>query len=424
MYNDDDLIRNWWIDRTAEYKTLDPRVKKSIFYLLNRLPISILIEQNAGSIKLGKSNKPPVKIRVNDETFWYQLLKEKSRALGLSYANGSWDTDQLVKLLIELTVARKEIKPILDALVRLKHPLKGNLSKLFHKPDLDKDRTDIHLHYDLSNSFFELLLDPETMNYSCAIFARDDSSLGDAQINKLKTICEKLNLDKKDHLLEIGTGWAGLAMYAAKNYGCKVTTTTISKEQFEYANSKVKQNDLQERITVLNSDYRLLDGKYDKLVSVEMIEAIDWKEQDGFIKKCSQLLTPGGLMLLQAIVMNDRDFETSKHFNDFIRGVIFPGSCLPSVASILKASNKLTDLNLIDLEDIGKHYVKTLAAWRRIFMEEKRQEFENLAQLKLAPGGPFFTRLWEFYLAYCEAGFTVGHISDVQMLFSKPKSLI
>jgi len=270
----------------------------------------------------------------------------------------------------------------------------------------------VQAHYDLSNDFFALFLD-ETMTYSCGIFEHERSTLAEASIAKIDTLCHKLDLKPDDHLLEIGTGWGALSIHAAREYGCRVTTTTISAEQHAMAAERIAAAGLGDRIELLFEDYRRLQGRYDKLVSVEMIEAVGHQFYDEFFARCSALLVPEGQMALQAITIADQAFDAASRSVDFIQRYIFPGSCIPSVTALCSSMTRASDLRLTDLEDIGPHYVTTLAAWRRNLLE-RWQDARSLSY------SDEFLRLWEFYFCYCEGGFAERHISDVQMMLARP----
>ena len=280
------------------------------------------------------------------------------------------------------------------------------------EPDRSSDRKNIHAHYDLSNDFFEVMLD-ETLAYSCAIFKDDSTTLHEAQVEKFDRICRKLGLGENDHVIEIGTGWGGFALHAAQHYGAKVTTTTISENQRHAAEQRVKEAGLGHLITVLGEHYSDLKGKFDALVSVEMIEAVSWRHYEEFFKKCSTLLTEKGRMALQAITIADQSFERAKVRKDFIRDLIFPGGCLPSITAIMSNIAGATDLRLVDLDDIGLHYATTLRLWARN-VDERFEEIRSLGF------DDRFKRLWDMYLHYCEGAFLERHISDVQLIFHKP----
>ena len=270
----------------------------------------------------------------------------------------------------------------------------------------------IEAHYDLGNELFGLFLD-ETMMYSCAVFEHAEAELPEASLAKLERICRRLDLKPKDHVLEIGTGWGGFACYAAERYGCRVTTTTISREQHAYASARVRAAGLQDRVTVLCQDYRELRGSYDKLVSIEMIEAVGWQYFGRFFRCCSELLREDGAMMLQAIVIEDRAYEVEKAGRSFINTYIFPGGCLPSLEVIGRSLARVTDMRQVHLEDITEHYARTLAAWRERFLAAR----EQVAELGYDER---FRRLWELYLCYCEGGFAERRIQDVQLLLAKP----
>jgi cyclopropane-fatty-acyl-phospholipid synthase len=274
-------------------------------------------------------------------------------------------------------------------------------------------RRHISAHYDLGNDLFELFLD-ETMTYSCAVFDTPDQPLADAQRAKLDLACRKLELSAADHLLEIGTGWGSMALHAAGEYGCRVTTTTISREQHAVATERVRAARLDNLVTVLLEDYRDLRGRFDKLVSIEMIEAVGWQYFDTFFRRCSDLLTPDGLMLLQAITIDDRAYEVEKGSRSFIKEHIFPAGCLPSVEVIARCLAHATDMRVVDLEDITAGYPETLAHWRARFLANARHVTELGYDRR-------FQRIWELYLCWCEGGFREHRIGDVQVLSAKPE---
>jgi cyclopropane-fatty-acyl-phospholipid synthase len=277
---------------------------------------------------------------------------------------------------------------------------------------LKKARENISAHYDIGNHFFSLFLD-KTMLYSAAIYPHEEASLEEASINKMKHICNQLALSSSDHLLEIGTGWGGMAIFAAKQTGCRVTSVTISQEQFVYAKDWVKRENLEDKITILLQDYRLIEGKFDKLVSIEMIEAVGHQFYREYFTKCSHLLKPNGLMLIQAITIQDQRFDYARRNTDFIQQYIFPGGCLPSNAIIAKHISQHTDMQIIGLEDITSHYARTLNDWRNAF-------FKNVERVKAQGFDDIFLRMWEFYLCYCEGGFRERAISTAQFLIAKP----
>jgi cyclopropane-fatty-acyl-phospholipid synthase len=293
--------------------------------------------------------------------------------------------------------------------------LANHLLKLWHLTNRNShngSKKNIAAHYDLGNALFSLFLDQHSM-YSSATFYQGETSLDIASTAKLKRICDKLDLQSQDHILEIGTGWGGFAIYAAKHYGCHITTTTISMQQYEATKQRIIDEDLSAYITVLLEDYRNLQGSYDKLVSIEMIEAVGHHYLDTYLKTCSTLLKPNGLGLIQAITIEDRYYHQALKSVDFIKRYIFPGSFIPCVSVIIASAARCSDLRLINLEDQGESYALTLHCWRQRFMAK-------LEQVREQGYSEEFIRMWEFYLCYCEGGFKEKSISNVQLLFAKP----
>lgn len=349
-------------------------------------------------------------LRIHDPRVWSRLAFGGTIAAGETYVEGMWDADDLPAFL-RMTLRNSHAFDGIDNLWssvaawwhRFKHWLRPN--------SLEGSRTNIAAHYDLGNDFFSLFLD-ETLAYSSALFADDATPLLDASLAKFDHVCRKLDLSPRDHLLEIGAGWGGLAMHAAQKFGCKVTTTTISKEQHAFASRRVQEVGLADRVTVLLSDYRHLSGSYDKLVSIEMIEAVGEAYLDEFFVRCSQRLKPSGMMLLQSITIADEHFDRYRASSDFIQRYIFPGGFLPSVAAMTARCGKGNDLRMTHLEDFGLHYAKTLRLWRRRFLD-RLDEAKGLGY----PGD--FLRLWDYYFAYCEAGFEECRTGLVQATFAK-----
>jgi len=291
------------------------------------------------------------------------------------------------------------------------------LRKLLHfanKNTRRGSRKNIAAHYDIGNRFYQLWLDP-TMMYSSAYFESDEVALEQAAVEKLHRICKKLDLGPQDSVLEIGSGWGGFAIHAAEHYGCHVTTTTISQQQFDYAKSAIEAAGLQSRITLLLQDYRDLEGEFDKIVSIEMVEAVGHQFHETYFKKCCALLKPDGQMLLQAITIADQRYEAYKKGVDFIKEYIFPGGCLMSVTAMTKVMTEHTDLRAIHLEDIGPHYATTLRHWRDRF-------FNNLGEVRAQGYSESFIRMWEYYLCFCESAFTERVIGDVQLLLMRPEA--
>ena len=345
-------------------------------------------------------------IEVHDPAFWRGLLRG-SLGLAETYVAGAWDCDDLVAL----TRIGARAMPAID---RLRRPFVGLTVALSRVPRNTRTaaRRNIASHYDLGNDLFRTFLD-ESMTYSCAIWEQPEMSLAEAQEAKLERVCRKLELNEDDHLLEIGTGWGSMALHAAGRYGCRVTTTTISAAQRSVALERVRDAGLDDRVTVLGVDYRDLRGSYSKLVSIEMIEAVGWQYFDAFFSACSELLDPDGLMLLQAIVNDDRAYEVEKASRSFVREMIFPAGCLPSRQVIARCTERHTDMRLLDLDDITEHYPTTLRLWRERFLA-------STARLEEMGYDRRFRRLWELYLSYTAGGFCERRIGDVQLLLAKP----
>jgi cyclopropane-fatty-acyl-phospholipid synthase len=336
---------------------------------------------------------------------------------GEAYMRGLWRADDLTALVRLLVLNRDALESMEGAAAVVADPVRRVLHWA-NRNTMDGSRRNIAAHYDLGNDLFALFLDP-TMMYSCAYFERADATLHEAQLAKLDRICRKLRLGPNDHLLEIGTGWGGLALHAARHYGCRVTTTTISREQHEWAREKLDAAGLLDngRVTLLLEDYRNLAGRYDKLVSVEMIEAVGAKFLDTYTAKCSSLLEPHGAMLLQAITLQDQIYEQALKSVDFIQRYIFPGSFIPSITAIADSFRRSTDMKVFHLEDIGPHYATTLRHWREKFMA-------RLPEVRALGYPETFVRMWEFYLCYCEGGFLERQIGDVHLLLTKPRCRI
>ena len=352
-------------------------------------------------------------VEIHHPEVYRRLLRSKSIALGTTYAEGLWDSPELLDLLLIVTREVGRADPIRRRIAPLMIPFQ-RLATLDMLNTRRRAREHIAAHYDAGNDMFELFLDRENMMYSSAYFEHQGQSLEDAQLARLERICQMLELSSDDHLLEIGTGWGGLAIHAATTRGCRVTTTTISEQQRSYAVRRIREAGLDDKVEVLGADYRDLRGRYDKLASVEMIEAVGWEWFDTFFRRCSRLLTPEGLFFLQAIVVDDAIYDAEKRTRSFANELIFPGGCLPSVEAIQSSIASVTDLRTLSLEDISASYVRTLHEWRDRFVAAG----ERLEELGYDRP---FRRLWRLYMAISEAGFTVGRIRDVQMLFAKPR---
>ncbi|HEY8117744.1 MAG TPA: cyclopropane-fatty-acyl-phospholipid synthase family protein [Methylophilaceae bacterium] len=372
---------------------------------------SISIVENHHVNRFGHDSVLSATIHVHDARFYGEIAFGGSIGAGEAYMLGYWTTDNLT-VLIRLMALNQDVMDTLEGgMAWLAKPFLKGLHWM-NRNTADGSRRNIAAHYDLGNDLFKLFLDP-TMMYSSAIFDTPDMTLEQASICKLERICQKLELNERDYVLEIGTGWGGFAMHAAKNYGCRVTTTTISQAQFDLASERIKDAGLTENIEVLLIDYRVLKGQFDKIVSIEMIEAVGYQFYDTYFAKCAELLKPEGMMLLQGITIADQRYESAKNSVDFIQRYIFPGSCIPSVTALLNSVTRASDMRLFNLEDIGPHYARTLAEWRINF-------FNHIEKVRALGYSEEFIRMWEFYLCYCEGGFEERALGDVHMLLVKP----
>jgi cyclopropane-fatty-acyl-phospholipid synthase len=367
----------------------------------------LVLEEGGDQVAFGPVGDPEIRITVRDPAFYAELAFGGSVGAGESYMLGHWSASDLTGLVRLLLRNRAALDGMERGLAWLSSPLR-TAAHWLHRNTRAGSRRNISAHYDLGNDLYRLFLD-ETMMYSCAMFERPEMTLAEAQTAKLEAICRKLELGPRDHVLEIGTGWGGFALHAAAKYGCRVTTTTISHNQHALASERVRAAGLQDRITVLRKDYRDLEGRFDKIVSIEMIEAVGHQYYGEFFRRCAELLIPGGRMLLQSITIADQRYERARREVDFIKRYIFPGCCIPSVTALAGAMTRSSDLRIVQLDDIGLHYATTLARWRG--------NFEGNAMRVRALGYPeTFIRMWEFYLCYCEGGFAERALGDVQMV--------
>jgi cyclopropane-fatty-acyl-phospholipid synthase len=352
-----------------------------------------------------------VTVRVEHPQLYADAAFGGTVGAGEAYIRGLWRCDDLTAL-VRIFVVNRDLMNGLDSRWSLVSRPFLQLFHLWNRNSRTGSARNIAAHYDLGNALYEIMLD-ETMAYSCAIFERPDSSLHEAQIAKFDAVCRKLALTPADHLLEIGSGWGGLAVHAAQRYGCRVTSTTISDEQYRYARERVAGLGLGERVTLLREDYRDLHGRFDKLVSIEMVEAVGARYLDTYFGKCSALLHNHGAMLLQAITIQDQFYAQALKCVDYIQRFIFPGSFIPSVSALAHSLARVTDMKIVHLEDIGPHYTTTLRAWRE-------RCFANRSKIHALGYPESFLRLWEYYLCYCEGGFAERQLGDVQLLLSKP----
>lgn len=397
----------------AELGALDRALRARLIERLRPLRHGrLIIEDACGRVTLGGAGEAGrcAHVRVDDPALYRALATSGAVGAGESYIRGHWRCDDLVALM-RLLVCNRDL---LDGLERGSARIGGWLLRAWSalEPNTRRgSRAHIAAHYDLGNEFFGLFLSPDLM-YSAALWADDDDTLEAASTRKLDAICASLELSPRDTVIEIGTGWCGFALHAARRYGCHVTTTTISREQHALASERVAAAGLGDRITVLLEDYRDLKGRYDKLVSIEMIEAVGARYLETYFATVGSLLKPRGVALLQAITIEDHRYQQALREVDYIKRYVFPGAFIPSVSAMLEAKSRVTDLNLVWFEDFGSSYARTLEAWRKRFLAQ-RGEVHRLGF------DDYFIRLWEFYLAYCEAGFRERSIGVAHLKFAK-----
>jgi len=399
---------------TSDASFIDKTCRKIFLQCLQSLPLgSLTIQENGSTIAQFGNKNDSLRATVNilSPKAYKPLLLGGSVGAGEAYMDGYWTSDDVTAVvqvfarnLPTLDEWENKFKWLTMPIMKVQHFARRNTA--------EQAKKNIEAHYDLGNKLYTRFLD-NTMMYSSAIYPDVNSSLHEAQNHKLKTICDKLMLNESDHLLEIGTGWGGLAVYAAKHYGCKVTTTTISEEQHAWAQEWIAKENLSDKITLLKRDYRLLEGKYDKLVSIEMIEAVGKEYLGNFFDKCSSLLKDDGLMLLQSITIDDRRYDSYASSVDFIQKYIFPGGFLPSQYQLNSHLKRYSNLMIRDLHDIGLDYAKTLNHWYEAFIDAKDALLKDGYDER-------FVRMWTYYLKYCEGGFLERTISTVQLVLSKP----
>lgn len=403
------------VSATDPVRSLNGVGRRLVLAMLEKLEYGRLTVKDSRMVKKFGRETPEftvsATIRVHREDFYRFCAFGGSIGAGEAFMLGYWTSDNLTDVM-RIIVRNQQVFDEMDqGWTMLSRPV-NQLFHLIRRNTPTGSKENIMAHYDLGNDFYRLFLD-ETMTYSSGIFETPQCSLKAASIAKYDRLCRKLDLGPNDHLLEIGTGWGGFALYAAQKYGCEITTTTISQQQYDYAKAKIELAGLSQRIHLLKSDYRELTGQYDKLVSIEMIEAVGHQYYETFFRVCARYLKDDGLMAIQAITIADHAFESHKKSVDFIKRYIFPGSCLPSVTALLAAMSRSSDLRLFHLEDITPHYATTLRMWRKRF-------FDNLDHVRELGFEDAFIRMWDYYLSYCEGGFLEGYIGSVQMLFSKP----
>ncbi len=389
--------------------------REAVFKMLGRLQVgSLTLHEGPRRHHFGNectALEPQAEVHVHNPAAYGQMLAGGSIGAGEAFIKGYWSSPSPVAVTrlfsANLTVL-ESFEQKQSALVKLALKFAHRLNRNTRKGS----QVNIAAHYDLGNDFFRLFLDP-TMMYSSAVFTGPDMSLEAASEAKLDELCRQLELQPEDHLLEIGTGWGGMAIHAAKHYGCRVTTTTISKEQYEHARARVRAEGLEDRVTLLCEDYRNLSGQFDKLVSIEMIEAVGHEFYRDYFRICAGLLKPDGKMVIQAITVADQRYQYARDSVDFIKRYIFPGGCLPSIAVIADHIARDTDMQIVHLRDITADYATTLAHWRERFLA-------NLDAVRSMGFSEEFVRMWEFYLCYCEGGFRERIIGTVQLALAKP----
>ncbi len=383
-----------------------------VFKQLRKIEIGhISVIERSKKFSFGKKGELNVTLTVHDSRFYGALAFGGSIGVSEAFMQRFWSVNDLTKLIRIMAINQN----MMDQLEGLFNIFLKPLLKCLHylnQNSVKGSQINIAKHYDLGNDFFSLFLDA-TMMYSSAIFKNSYDSLYKGSIHKLEIICQGLELNYKDHIIEIGSGWGGFAIYAAQHYGCRVTTITISKEQYNYVKQKIKDLKLAHKITILFSDYRHLKGQYDKLVSIEMLEAVGYKYYDTYFKACADLLKPDGLAFIQTITITDQRYEKAKRSVDFIQRYIFPGSCIPSITALQNSITQSSDLKILSIQDIGAHYARTLALWRKSF-------FKRLKEVKALGFDDIFIRMWHFYLSYCEGGFKEKVISDIHLKLVKP----
>ncbi|MBU1100797.1 MAG: cyclopropane-fatty-acyl-phospholipid synthase family protein [Bacteroidetes bacterium] len=403
-------------------------IKEKNYSFYKTVVISMLKKMTRGNLTLelpdgethlfGTGNEIRARIKIIDNSFFRKCFLYGDIGFGESYVDGDWETDSITDV-ISWMILNIESNPSISGSEKKFSPISwlNSLNKIFHKfnnNSLLGSKRNISAHYDLDNEFFKLWLD-KTMTYSSGIFEGKDISLEDAQIEKYDRICRELKINANDHILEIGSGWGGFSIYAATNYGCKITTTTISEEQYEFALNRITELGLDDKIEIVLRDYRQLTGQYDKIVSIEMLEAVGHKYLDTYFAKVNELLKSDGSVALQVITSHDTNYDELRKNVDWIQKHIFPGSLLPSVGAINKSINKTSNMHLHDLKNFGLDYAKTLKVWRNSFNEK----IEDVKRLGFDEA---FKRKWNYYLSYCEAAFAMRNIGVVQVIYTKPNN--
>ncbi|MCB0994307.1 MAG: class I SAM-dependent methyltransferase [Acidimicrobiales bacterium] len=400
----------------SEHSRLIGPARSLLRRLLDRTVVPGIVVEEEGPLERTHHGVAPAghapTIVIHDPRAWTATARSGSAGLGEAYFRGWWSTDDLVGVLRVLVRSSEPLDDLRSSVAALTSSVTEPIRRL-RRSNPARDRADISAHYDLSNDFFALLLD-SSLTYSSAIFSSSEATLEQAQHDKYESWCDLLDLSPETHLVEIGSGWGGMALHAAGQRNCRITTTTVSSAQYDVAGKRIAEAGLEDRIDLLELDYRDLDGRYDRLVSIEMIEAVDWREYPEFFACCERLLTPDGLGGIQAIVIADQRYERAKNTTDFIKRWIFPGGGLPSITALTGAMTAATKLRAVELRDLGPHYAETLARWRLNLATNA----DAIADLGL---DETFLRLFDFYLAYCEAAFRERHVSVVQLVFAGPE---
>ena len=382
---------------------------------------SLTITLSDGEIlRIGDENAEiKATLRINSPEMFRKSILYGDVGFGESYVDGDWDTDSITNF-ISWWILNYENNPALSGSKRRFSPMGflqflDRMSHLFRANTKEGSRKNISEHYDLSNDFYSLWLDP-SMTYSSAHFINGASTLEEGQYQKYDRLCRKMRISADDHVLEIGSGWGGFAVHAVKKYGCRITTITISKEQFEFAKARFEREGVSDRVEIKMMDYRDVTGEYDKIVSIEMLEAVGHEFLPAYFGKVQQVLKQDGLAGFQVITSPDSRYDEFRKGVDWIQTHIFPGTLLPSIGAMNAAVNKTGDMHLADLTDFGKDYARTLALWREMFNKK-------IGQIKELGFDDRFIRKWNYYLSYCEAGFAMRNISVVQMIYTKPNNL-
>jgi len=400
--------------RSSKNRSSSSWLTSLLFNMLEKLEYGQLIIQEEDNIRtFGNDSSLRAHVTINDSRAYRKIVFGGSIGAGEAYIDKLWDVDNLTALVRIMVLNMSLLDRMERGLAWLNRPV-DIIKHLLNSNNKKGAKRNILAHYDLGNDMYSAFLDP-TMMYSSAIYPSKESNLVDAQRNKLDVICKKLGLKPTDTVVEIGSGWGGFAIHAAQNYGCHVTTTTISDAQYAEANKRIAALGLTNKITLIQKDYRELTGKFDKLVSIEMIEAVGHKYIPEFFKRCERLLKPDGKMLIQAITIADQKYEQYAHSVDFIQRYIFPGGCVPSNARMLQVISENTDLVVRQIDDFGYDYARTIKDWRNRF----NSSYEYLLKKGY---DETFKRLWEFYLCYCEGGFLERSISVVHLVATRPRN--